>query len=199
MKTAAPRPYRMKARAESKAATRRAISSAFLALFAQRHYDDVTLDAVAARAGVTVQTVIRHFGSKDGLFAAAVEDVARAEEAGRAATPAGSTARAVRVVVGRYEHLGDVVLRLLAQEDRLPALHEAADYGRRFHREWVERAFAPHLDGLAGEEHRRRRAQLVALTDIYVWKLLRRDAGFGRRRTEEAMTEMVDALLQGGS
>ena len=71
----------MGARAESTAATRRSIADAFLALFAEQHYGDITLDAVAARAGVSVQTVIRHFGSKDELFAA----VARNFDGGRGA------------------------------------------------------------------------------------------------------------------
>ena len=41
------------------------------ALFAERPYDQVSLPAIAERAGVTVQTVLRRFGSKEDLFAAA--------------------------------------------------------------------------------------------------------------------------------
>src|SRR5260370_34630409 len=37
-------------------------------LFAQRGYDHVTLDEVAARAGVTKVIVYRHFGSKKRLY-----------------------------------------------------------------------------------------------------------------------------------
>jgi hypothetical protein len=46
---------------------------------------------------------------------------------------------------------------------------------------------------------RRRRGQLVVLTDVFTWRLLRRDLGFGQRQTELAMTEMVKALLNGGN
>ena len=192
------RPYRMAARAEATAETRRSITEAFLALFAELHYGDLTLDLVAERAGVSVQTVIRHFGSKDGLLAFVAREVADDEAAARGATPDGDVAAAVRAVVGRYDEIGDTVLSLLAQEDRLATLRDVADTGRRFHREWIERVFARHLGGLPASERQVRRAQLVALTDIYVWKLLRRDQGFGRRRTEEAMIEMVTALLNGG-
>ena len=38
-------------------------------------------------------------------------------------------------------------------------------------------------------------AQLVALMDVYVWKVLRRDRGLSRMETENAMCEMVAALL----
>src|SRR5688500_1335782 len=109
------RQYRMGARAESTAATRRSIAEAFLALFAEQHYGDITLDAVAARAGVAVQTVIRHFGSKDELFAAVASDVTADEVRARAASPVGDPAAVVRFIVGRYERNGDVVLSLLAQ------------------------------------------------------------------------------------
>ena len=184
----------MGARADKTAATRDAITAAWLALFAERAYGEITLDLVAERAGVTVQTVIRHFGSKEGLNAAVIETVAEDETARRMAMPAGTVAEAVGGVVAHYERLGDVVLRVLAQEDGLPALKAAADLGRQVHRDWVTQTFA---DALASPDRRRRRAQLVALTDIYVWKLLRRDQGLSRRQTELAMTEMVTALLEG--
>lgn len=188
----------MRARAEAVAATRRSITEAWLSLFADVYYGEITLDLVAARAGVTVQTVIRHFGSKDELFASVAHEIAADEAARRAASPVGDAPEAIRALVGHYERIGDVMLRLLAQEDRLPALRDAADVGRGIHQDWVERAFAPDLEALGPAERRRRHGQLVAMTDIFVWKVLRRDVGFGRRRTEEAMTEMVTALLTGG-
>ena len=157
----AKRPYRMGARAEATAATRRAIADAFLELFTELHYDEVTLDLVAARAGVSVQTVIRRFGSKDDLFATVTSEVADSEAARRADAPAGDPAEAVMNVVDHYERIGDTVLRVLAQEDRLPELHELADRGRGIHRAWVNRAFGPQLDGLPSGERRRRRAQLA--------------------------------------
>ena len=104
---------------------------------------------------------------------------------------------AVQSLVGHYERLGDIVLRLLGQEKRFPAIREVTDEGRRIHYQWVERAFAPFLADLKGAERRRRRAQLIALTDVYMWKLLRRDLGLGRRQTQAAMAETVSALLEG--
>jgi AcrR family transcriptional regulator len=189
----------MRARAEAAGATRRAVADAWLGLYEELQYDQITLDLVAERSGVTVQTVIRHFGSKEDLFLAVTRELAAAETLRRAAAPAGDIDGAVRNVVAHYERIGDRVLRTLEQEGRFPAIRELADAGRGIHYEWVERAFAPFLDGMRGGQRRRRRAQLVALTDIYVWKLLRRDAGLGRRQTEIAMTELVTALLNGGT
>lgn len=52
--------------------TRRAILSAARATFAARGYEQTTIRAVAARAGVDASMVMRYFRSKAGLFTAAV-------------------------------------------------------------------------------------------------------------------------------
>ena len=78
------RPYRMKARAQAAEATAQAIIAAARVLFAERPYDQVSLPAIAQGAGVTVQTVLRRFGSKEELFAAAAQhrsgQIRRSEE-----------------------------------------------------------------------------------------------------------------------
>jgi hypothetical protein len=38
-------------------------------------------------------------------------------------------------------------------------------------------------------------AQLVAVCDVYTWKLLRRQSGLSRRQTEQAVVELVNSLL----
>jgi AcrR family transcriptional regulator len=52
--------------------TRRAILGAARATFAARGYEQTTVRAVAARAGVDASMVMRYFRSKAGLFTAAV-------------------------------------------------------------------------------------------------------------------------------
>ena len=46
----------------------------------------------------------------------------------------------------------------------------------------------------APPERRRALAALHAATDVYTWKLLRRDLGLGRRTAQQVMTEMVEAI-----
>jgi AcrR family transcriptional regulator len=148
---------------------------------------------------VSVQTVIRHYGSKDELFVTVTGEVADRETALRADPPAGDPAAAIAELVGHYERIGDTVVRILAEEHRLPRFHELADRGRGVHAAWIEHAFGPILASTPKADRRRRRAPLAALTDVYVWKLLRRDQGLSRRQTEIAMTEPVTALLAGGT
>jgi hypothetical protein len=110
--------------------------------------------------------------------------------------PVGDAPGAVRVLVDHYEAMGDRVLKMLAEEERAPEVREVMDRGRVVHREWCARVFAPALDGRVGVERDRRLAQLVAICDVYTWKLLRRDAGLSRRQTELALVELLRPLLE---
>jgi AcrR family transcriptional regulator len=193
---ASERPYRMVARAESAAATGERILDAAVEVFWELTGEGLSLDEVARRAGVTVQTVIRRFGGKEGLFTAAAEREVERVRRQRDEARAGDPRAAVRVLVDHYEEMGDRVLRLLAEEERLPGLREVADRGRLLHRDWCARVFAPAIEGRVGIDRRRRLAQLVAVSDVYTWKLLRRDAGLSRRQTEIAILELLAPVLE---
>ncbi|MFI7502410.1 TetR family transcriptional regulator [Streptomyces sp. NPDC049687] len=68
--TDAPAPARKRVRAPE--AHREAILEAARAAFAERGYARATIREIAGRAGVTHGLVMRHFGSKEQLFLAAV-------------------------------------------------------------------------------------------------------------------------------
>jgi AcrR family transcriptional regulator len=186
----------MVARAESTAATGERILDAAVEAFWERPTDQVSLEEVARRAGVTVQTVIRRFGGREGLFTAAGEREAERVRQQREQAPVGDVHGAVRVLVDHYEELGERVLRMLSEERRLPGLREIADRGRALHRQWCARVFAPALAARGGVECERRLAQLVAVCDVYTWKLLRLDCGLSRRQTELALVELLQPLLE---
>lgn len=195
------RRYRMGARAEAAAATRERILAAATAVFWERPLVDISLEDVARRAGVSLPTVIRHFGDRQGLFAAAAEREFERVRHQRDEAPAGDTRAAVRVLMDHYEELGDAVLRLLAEESHVPGMRAVADRGRAYHAAWCERVFAPALATLAGEERARRLAELIAVTDVLMWKILRRDRGLSRSQTELALRELTGPLMprMGGS
>ncbi len=196
MKVEPRRPYRMDSRAQAAAATGERILDAAVKTFWEMPTDKVSLDEVARRAGVSVQTVIRRFGGRDGLMAAAGARESERVRRQRDEAPVGDVGAAVRVLVEHYELMGEPVLRMLAEEVRVPALSEIADAGRALHRDWCARVFAPALNGRTGVDRRRRLAQLVAVCDVYTWKLLRLDAGLSRRQTEIAMAELLNPMLE---
>jgi AcrR family transcriptional regulator len=59
---------------ERRSGTRRALVSAAAGLFAELGYDAVSVDAVAQAAGRTSGAVYDHFGSKQGLLLAVLDD-----------------------------------------------------------------------------------------------------------------------------
>jgi AcrR family transcriptional regulator len=163
------RKYTMGARAQAVDATRRRIMDALIALAGERPFAEVTLDTIAERAGVSVQTVLRQFGSRDGLFAEAMDAaMVDAEDERR-------------------------TLLMLAQEGHDDVARKATDRGKAMHRDWVREAFAPVTDDEALLD------LLVVATDVYTWKLLRIDRGHSRAVTERRLHDLVDAVLTAGS
>jgi AcrR family transcriptional regulator len=186
------RTYTMTTRARAVEETRGRIVDACVALHGERPVTDIALDDIAARAGVSVQTVLRHFGSRAGLEEASFERAQQAV-ADERRTPVGDVAAAVQVIVEHYERRGDMALLMLAQERHQELMARLTEQGKALHRSWVEEVFAPFLaeaddaDALAD--------LLVVATDVYTWKLLRRDRGLSRDRTESRMRRLVEALL----
>lgn len=185
----------MGARAESAARTGERILDAAIEVFWELPTDAISLDEVARRAGVSVQTVIRRFGGRDGLFAAAAEREARHVAEQRATASPGDVPGAVAVLVDHYEAYGDRVLRMLAEETRVPGLAAIAEAGRRVHRDWCRTVFAAALAAMARSGRQRRLAQIVTICDVYTWMLLRHNGGLTRRQTELALVELLAPLV----
>ena len=103
-------------REERAAVTRRRILDAARGRFFQDGYAATTLKAIAAEAGVAVQTVYAVFGSKAAILAelrALVVNLPEADAEGRAAmtepTPARRLARFAHSIRTRWELAGDIV------------------------------------------------------------------------------------------
>ena len=176
----------MELRAAAAEATRERILEAASEAFLERWYDDVTIAEVAKRAGVSGQTVINHFGGKEQLAAAAHARIGERIVSLRYTPEPGDVTGAVDALVEDYETTGDAVVRMLALEEKVPSLAPLLAIGRESHRQWVETMFgAPELV-----------PELVVATDVYTWKLLRRDQGLSRDETVAAMLRIVQALLE---
>jgi AcrR family transcriptional regulator len=186
------RSYTMGARARAVEETRRRILDATATLSEHHRIAAISLEEVAGEAGVSVQTVLRQFGSRAGLLEATRSHVQDAVTEERQ-VPAGDVDTAVAVVVDHYEARGSAVLLLLAQEAEDPLVRSITDDGRRIHRQWVEEVFAPFRPTAE-------LADLLAVaTDVYTWKLLRLDRGLSRAETEGRVKMLVRALLATGA
>jgi AcrR family transcriptional regulator len=179
------RTYKMDARRAAAEATRERILQAATASFVNGWFDQVTIQSVASDAGVSGQTVLNHFGDKESLFAAASERLGEQIVSRRYVAEPGDVDAAVDALAHDYELTGDGVIRGLAVEERVPSIKPLMDKGRAGHRQWVEQMFGrPDLV-----------LELIVATDVYSWKLLRRDQGLSQEETANSIRRTVKALL----
>jgi AcrR family transcriptional regulator len=81
-------------------ASRQALLDAAVALFDERGYEAVTVREIGERAGVDAALIARYFGSKEGLYLAALQ-----EREDRSSLPS-DPARALEHMLGRAEDRG---------------------------------------------------------------------------------------------
>ncbi len=189
------RSYRQSARAKATEETGSRILDAFIARMEIGWFEEIRLEDIASDAGVTVQTVIRRFGGKEGLLEAATAKL-EVDIFARRGSPVGSIDRIVDAIIDEYEFKGDLIMRFLAQEDRISALRKVTDYGRKDHRKWVGEVFAPWLEALAVHERDEVHDRLVIALDLYIWKLLRVDMKRSKSALRSAMIDMCACALR---
>jgi AcrR family transcriptional regulator len=179
------RAYKMDARRAAAEATRERILDVARQAFLDGWYDEVTIGGIAKDAGVSGQTVLNHFGDKESLLMTAAERFNAEVRSVRWAAQPGDVAGIVNALLNDYEVTGDGVIRLLATEERVPAIRPLLAQGRAGHRQWVEDMFdRPDLV-----------LELILATDAYAWKLLRRDQGLTKEQTADSICKTVNALL----
>jgi AcrR family transcriptional regulator len=187
------REYRMVRRGAAVAATRERILAATIELGYEELDLDPTLERIAARAGVSVQTVLRRFGSRAALLDEALA-AARADVVAERVPLAGEH-DPLLPLLAHYRLRGAFSLRMLAREDTDARAAEITARGKQLHRDWVGTAFA---DRLARHDPARLEALtdlLVVATDVYAWKLLALDRRLPEALVLDRMHTLVDAIL----
>ena len=125
----------LKSRTERAADTRRRLVKAATALFSERPYDDVNVADIAREAGAAHGLLFHHFGSKRGIYLAALELLAERHRASRdaylAAAGAGDLRRLLEAHFGAVAAGPQPFLRLMnsgAGAD--PVVHEIFERDR---------------------------------------------------------------------
>lgn len=190
------RQYTMGTRGAQVAETRERIARAAMALFFEEAFEDVTLAKIAEGAGVSHQTVLNHFESKEGVVLGVVEIMRDETMGARYEARPGDVRSAVRALVGEYERMGDANVRWAATSERLGDLAALLDDARASHQAWLVDMFGEQLPRTPAARRRAVNA-LHAATDAYTWKLLRRDLRLSRTETEKTMADLVVGVLEG--
>ncbi|HEY7933685.1 MAG TPA: TetR/AcrR family transcriptional regulator [Solirubrobacteraceae bacterium] len=189
------RRYNQVARARAQEQTRDALLDAADREFDEGRWRQVSLETVAKKAGVTKQTLLRHFGSKDGLLLQALSRGAVQVLDQRFSAPVGDIAGAVDNLLDHYEAYGRRGLRIGTWQDGPALLAKLEQVARQVHYDWVQYAFSPWLDGLGEQALLRRRAALIALCDVHTWWTLSHDLGLPRPEVHATLTDLIQRLL----
>lgn len=192
------RPYKKVARERSEQRTRDALLDAADEELYNDRLQRTSLDELSRKAGVTKQTLLRHFGSKDGLIEAAIRRTSELVRKERARAPVGDVPGAVENLMDHYERWGSLVMRVLAEEHRIPLVRKMTDRGRQVHYDWVDYAFGPQLADLDEQARLRRRAALIVLCDVHTWWLFSHDLGLERSEISAILTDLIERLLAEG-
>jgi AcrR family transcriptional regulator len=189
------RGYQQRARAAATTENTDRILSAAFELFIERPFDQITLAAVAERAGLGLQTVIRRVGTKNGLVEAVNAWLGPQIAEGLGAPRDGDPADVAADFRRHYDQWAPVIERTLTQADSAPALQANAENGRAAHRGWLSETFAGALAG--APEPDVLRARLVAVTGVELWLVLTRHEGLTSDQAEQAVADLLTALLTG--
>ena len=207
------RPYSSPLRAEQARQTQRRILDAALRLFLEQGYTATTMSAVAAAAGVSVQTVYKAFGTKPALvkrlydvtLAGDDEPVPLADRPEVKALYAEPDPR--RYLMG-YAHLGRLLIERLGP--LLRVLSAGARSGDPDLRAFVDTINGERLVGTGmGARHlaelgalrdglsvERARDAIWTLNSVEVWSLLTEQRGWSAQAYEEWVGRaMADAVL----
>lgn len=188
------RTYQMSKRAESAAQTERDIFAVTVAMWRERPLGDITLEDIAERAGVSTRTIIRRYGSKEGLFETCVKISASDQENNRDQAKVGDIEDIIHCLLTDYEIHGDAMIRTLASEEQLEVAKCVLETGREQHREWCKKMFAPYLPAKTDALYEQELLAFIAATELYLWKLLRRDLKHSFSDTRRTFMRLVTAL-----
>jgi AcrR family transcriptional regulator len=193
-----PRKYDMSKRAAAVARTRQRIVDAALELHGEQGIAATSWDDIAARAGVGVGTVYRHFPSLDELIPACGEitmQIVALPDPGRvpalfehAAEPAARIERLVREAFAIYERAAPVLRAIRREADVHPHVAQDRDDLEAWLTWLVDTALKP-LDVTPQD-----RGVARALVDLNTWEALR-DQGLGPAESVAAISDMLASRL----
>ncbi|HXP37194.1 MAG TPA: TetR/AcrR family transcriptional regulator [Solirubrobacteraceae bacterium] len=191
------RQYKQVAREEAQQRTREALLEAAIDEFYADRWSKVSLTGLATRAGVTKQTLLRHFGSKEGLLIQALVRSAAQVLDERWNAPVGDVDGAVENLLDHYEVWGPRARRIGAWQDAPSVLAKLSQAGRQVHYQWIEFVFAPQLARLDAAGFARLRAELIAICDVQTWWILAHDLALPRDEVKTILVGMVERAMSG--
>jgi AcrR family transcriptional regulator len=163
------KPYSANIQKEIKTHTSQRILEAVKALTLDFWLDEITLLQIAEKANVSIQTLFRHFGSREQLIQHSVRQIS-AEIQTRHAIPKEVSVQSIVSNLNEYYELnGQMIIRLRSQAERLEEFEEFQSGWQKSHHRWVQNSFAIYLQALTTVSQNELTDTLFGLTDVHFW------------------------------
>lgn len=191
------RNYNLGVRAEYARETYESILAAAHQAFSSMPYEKVSLRAIADKAGVSQQTVIRLFDSKDNLLAtAASETVDELFVNRKCPQDASEVEPLIRNYLKITEQISAQSIVFFQVSERFESLRPVIKRGRQCQREWIEQVFRFYLPDREDKRHSLFVAQLFSALSFYSWYSLRCESGLSVEDATEATIFTIFSLIQ---
>ena len=175
--------------------TKLSIIKAWGRLWAKYSINEITLEMIAEEADVTTRTILRKFGSKEGLMIDSLSyDPAEISNQRDLAKP-GDIDDILNTLLSSYEQMGDAAIRTINLESELEIARKIGKKGRIQHRNWCIKVFAPYLPDPKSPDYEINLTSFIAVTEIYLWKLMRRDLKYSKNRTFSVFKNMIEGVI----
>lgn len=188
------RSYQMSARADQVARNDQKIRDAVAELWLKLPLPELTLEKVAARSGVTVRTILRKYGSKEGLIKNLIENDGGRFTSKRMQVTPGDLPGILDALLEEYELMGDAIIRTLTVEYEFPSTAVILEKARAIHRDWCARVFSPFLPDPSTEPYEIILSSFISATEFYLWKLMRKDLGKSPKQTRQIFLYTLESL-----
>ncbi|MFB6340195.1 TetR/AcrR family transcriptional regulator [Saccharicrinis sp. FJH62] len=189
------RSYNNTRRAKEAGNTKNKIIKTVGLLWTKHSLKDITLEMIAKESGVTIRTILRKFGSKEMLLEECVSLDAPDIMHGRETVIVGDVDQTLQTLLSNYESMGEAAVRTINLEPELDIARKIGEEGRKKHREWCARMFAPYLPKPDTSHYETDLTAFIACTEIYLWKLMRKDLKMGEEQTLAVFKKMVEGLI----
>lgn len=184
------------AQQELAALTKQRILLAVRKLFDESRLNDISIQAIAARANVSVQSIYRHFESRDGLIDQFLDEMAVLVENYPLEAAPGNIYSIVKNLLHYYQENAPLLLRLQMQTDDSPKLSACWAVVQRSHLAWVRANFSVFLESLSRQRQLEMENQLMWLTDVSCWRVYIQELGRSSVEIEQGMVHVLRAVLQ---
>lgn len=176
--------------------TRQRLTSAVRAMMRDFWLEDLSIQQIATQAAVSVPSIYRHFGSREALISAALEESMLVSQSFPEAPQQLSLSSILDPLANYYEQNGVLLLKIKYQQERHAGMSAQWRAIQKQHQQWIWDHFHMYLYALSSQRQASLEHELVSLTAVDFWAGFRWEQNLSQVELSESWQRILRALLQ---